>query len=389
MDNDMTEQSRARLLAQQTALARFGELALHSDNLEEILHDACRLVAEGLGTDLAKVLELQPDGRTLLVRAGVGWEPGVVGKVTLSASEGSSEGHALRTGDPVVSLAVPEETRFPVAAFVVEHGVQSLVNVVVIGADGRPPYGVLEVDSREHRDFAEDDISFLRTYANMLAAAVERLRAHEEVRARATDNERLLRELQHRVKNNLQVMVGLVQLQLRRSTEPETKTALRAVGQRVDALRLLHDKLYVSGDVDRIDLGAYLADVASTLLRFHEEEGTHIRLVLEAKRIIVSPEQAAPFGLMVNEFITNSLRHAFICGEGTIGLRLEPARGDAARLTLWDDGRGLPPERSGGTGMRMIDGLARQLAARTEWSMGTGNGARLSVLVPLNQRAPG
>ncbi|RYJ00491.1 MAG: GAF domain-containing protein, partial [Acetobacteraceae bacterium] len=143
MDDDTTEQSRVRLLAQQTALARFGELALRSDDLEEILHEACRMVAEGLGTSLAKVLELRLDGSTLLVRAGVGWEPGVVGEVSLNADEGSSEGHALATGDPVVCPDVAAEDRFAIPEFVLEHGVKSLVNVVVIGADGRPPYGVL------------------------------------------------------------------------------------------------------------------------------------------------------------------------------------------------------------------------------------------------------
>ncbi|MDB5375245.1 MAG: hypothetical protein JWP04_3887, partial [Belnapia sp.] len=375
--------------------------ALHSDNLDEILHEACRLVAEGLGAHFAKVLELQPDGSTLLVRAGVGWQPGVVGQVTLSAGEGSPEGHALLTGKPVVCTSVADEKRFPIPRFVVEHGVASLVNVVVLGADGRPPYGVLEVDSREQRNFADADISFLRTYANMLAAAIERLRAENEVRHRAADNERLLRELQHRVKNNLQVIVGLVQLQLRRAARPETWQALRAVGNRIDALRLLHDKLYVSGEVDRVDLGAYLADVAGTLLRFHEPDGARIQLVLDVKDITVSPEQAAPLGLLANEFITNSLKYAFRQdaavgqgegpgdgqgdaqeeGQGTIGLRLEAARGGGARLTLWDDGKGLPLDRSGGTGMRMIDSLARQLATRTEWSSGSGQGTRLSMLI--------
>ena len=70
------------LLRQQTILAKFGELALKSNDLGEILTEACRLVGEALGTDLAKIVELQGDGHTLLVRAGVGWKPGVVGKVT-------------------------------------------------------------------------------------------------------------------------------------------------------------------------------------------------------------------------------------------------------------------------------------------------------------------
>jgi hypothetical protein len=85
-----------RCCGNKTILAKFGELALKSDDLDEILTEACRLVGEALGTDLAKVVELQEDGHTLLVRAGVGWKPGVVGKVTIKAEDDTSEGMALR-----------------------------------------------------------------------------------------------------------------------------------------------------------------------------------------------------------------------------------------------------------------------------------------------------
>ena len=112
----------------------------------------------------------------------------------LPADPGTLEKLAISTRDPVVTPDIEQETRFTVPDFMVEHGIRSLVNVLVIGVDGRPPYGVLEVDSREQRQFSEDDVSFLRTYANMLSAAVERLRADEEVRNRATDNERLQAE---------------------------------------------------------------------------------------------------------------------------------------------------------------------------------------------------
>lgn len=102
----------ATLLRQQDALAKFGELALRSEDLDEILTEACRLVGNALGTDLAKVLEMQDDGITLKVRAGVGWKPGVVGKVTVKAEKGSSEGYALQTGEPVTSDNIDEEVRF-------------------------------------------------------------------------------------------------------------------------------------------------------------------------------------------------------------------------------------------------------------------------------------
>ncbi len=182
------------LLLQQTVLARFGEFALRSEDLDEILAEACRLVGEALGTDLAKVVELQEDGQTLLVRAGLGWRPGVVGEIRLPLNEKSSEGHALKSGEPVISPNIDEETRFHYPDFLKEHGVRAIANVIIIGARDRPPYGILQVDSREPREFTESDLAFLRGYANLIAAAVDRLRVLAQVRDSNRELERRVAE---------------------------------------------------------------------------------------------------------------------------------------------------------------------------------------------------
>ncbi len=170
------------LLRQQTTLARFGELALRSDDLDEILTEACRLVGHALGTDLAKVVELQEGGRTLRVRAGVGWKPGVVGVVAINAAEDTSESHALITGKPVISPDIALETRFRCPDFLIDNGVKAVANVVILGGAGRPAFGILQIDSREPRAFTDDDIAFLKSYANLIASAVNRLRVMREAR---------------------------------------------------------------------------------------------------------------------------------------------------------------------------------------------------------------
>jgi PAS domain S-box-containing protein len=180
--SDAAKGSHTVLLRQQTVLARFGELALRSDDLDEILTEACRLVGQALGTDLAKIVELKEDGRTLLVRAGVGWKPGVVGLASVEAADDTSEGVALRTGEPMISPDIGKETRFRYPSFLIENGVQAVANVVIIGGQNRPPFGILQVDSRKPRQFTEEDTSFLRSYANLVAAAVDRLRVIGEVR---------------------------------------------------------------------------------------------------------------------------------------------------------------------------------------------------------------
>src|ERR1700691_4957059 len=142
------------LLRQQTALARFGELALRSDDLDEILTEACRLAGEALGTELAKVVELQDDGKTLVVRAGVGWKPGVIGVATITAEADTSEGHALRTGEPMISPDIATETRFKYSQFLIDNNVRAVANVLIIGGQGRPPFGILQIDSHVPRQFA-------------------------------------------------------------------------------------------------------------------------------------------------------------------------------------------------------------------------------------------
>jgi len=169
-------------LRQQTVLARFGELALQSGSLDFILDQACALVGEALGTDLSKVMQLQDDGITLLVRNGVGWLAGVVGVAEVIAAKGTSEGYALECGQPVRSENIQTETRFEYADFLKENGVQALINVPIMGTEGNPPFGLLEVDSRTPRKFTQEDTDFLRSYANLIANAIERFRILEEIR---------------------------------------------------------------------------------------------------------------------------------------------------------------------------------------------------------------
>ena len=215
----------------QVVLAKFGELALRSDKLDEILTEACRLVGEGLGTDLAKVMELADDGQTLSVRAGVGWKPGVVGKVTLKAVEGTSEGYALKTGEPMISPDIETETRFTYPPFLTDNGVRAVANVVIIGTEGRPPFGILQIDSRMRRQFTGDDITFLRSYANLIAAAVDRLRVMGEVhRSNEALEQRVAERTQALVEANNKLRIayeerGRVDEALRQSNKME------AVGQ--------------------------------------------------------------------------------------------------------------------------------------------------------------
>lgn len=188
--------SAAGQLKREIGFAQFGELALKSEDLDHILTEACRLAGEVLGTDLAKVVQLEEDNKTMIVRAGVGWGPNVVGVARIMAAEDTSEGHCLRTGEPMISPDISKETRFVYPQFLIDNGVQAVANVIIIGGYNRPPFGVLQIDSRVPRQFTDSDTLFLRSYANLIAAAVDRIRVIDEAR----EHEAFLRaELQQAV----------------------------------------------------------------------------------------------------------------------------------------------------------------------------------------------
>jgi PAS domain S-box-containing protein len=164
----------------QRVLAEFGEFVLDRDDLLEILQEGCRLIAEALGADLAKVIEIDRATNTGLVRAGVGWRPGVVGHERIDLGERSSEAYAIETARPVVTGDIAREQRFDFPPFMQEHGVVALINVPIL-LSGRKPYGVLEVDAREPRAFDEEDVRFLMTYAMVLGPVVDRLQTVVEL----------------------------------------------------------------------------------------------------------------------------------------------------------------------------------------------------------------
>ena len=153
---------REQMVKRQRVLADFGDFALRCGDLDAVLPEACRLVGDALGTDLAKVLEIDHGKRELLVRAGVGWREGIVGQSRLSMGERSSETYAVEASKPVITRNIDEEDRFDFADFLKEHGVVAQVNVPIF-VPGGEAYGLLQVDSREPRDFGEEDTEFLRT----------------------------------------------------------------------------------------------------------------------------------------------------------------------------------------------------------------------------------
>jgi PAS domain S-box-containing protein len=185
---DITERQRLehRLRTrerQQAAVARFGQDALVGGQLRALFDQAARLVAETLEVEHASVLELLPGGAALRLAAGVGWPAGLVGQLTVAASDATLAGCTLRTRRPVVVDDVTQEARFP-GSRLPALGVHSSICVVIAGQG--PPFGVLDAHSVRPRRFSPDDIYFMQAIANHLATATARQEIEEARRQLAT-----------------------------------------------------------------------------------------------------------------------------------------------------------------------------------------------------------
>jgi PAS domain S-box-containing protein len=178
--------ARAR---QQAAVAALGQRALAGASIDALKTEAVEAVARELDVEYAKVLELTPDGGSLLLRAGVGWAPGLVGRASVSAGTESQAGFTLAERRPVIVADLGAETRFSGPALLVDHGVVSGLSVIISGTG--PPFGVLGAHTRRRRSFTGDDVSFVQSVANVLAAAVHRERADRALR----ESETLFRQL--------------------------------------------------------------------------------------------------------------------------------------------------------------------------------------------------
>jgi PAS domain S-box-containing protein len=178
---DITERRRAEAQAAQRALAQeaiadLGRLALSGVELSVLLDRAVQITAQVLDVALSAVLELSPDRSSLLLRAGVGWQEGLVGSLVVGSGPDSLAGFTLQSKVPVVVEELRTEQRFRVPATLVDHGVASSLSTVI--GDSERPYGSLAAHATQHVMFSQNDVSFLQGVANVLANAVQR-DAHE------------------------------------------------------------------------------------------------------------------------------------------------------------------------------------------------------------------
>ncbi|HSE83281.1 MAG TPA: histidine kinase dimerization/phosphoacceptor domain -containing protein, partial [Thermodesulfobacteriota bacterium] len=212
----------------------------------------------------------------------------------------------------------------------------------------------------------ERTIELRKTNEQLLAEIAERKRAEERVKTSLREKELLLKEIHHRVKNNLQVISSLLNLQAPHITDEYSQGILLESRNRIRSMALVHEQLYRSYDITQINFHAYLNSLVKDLLLSYSARPDVIKVNLDIQDILFDIDTAIPCGLLINELISNCLRHAFPQGQkGEIYIAIRRREGNRYRLTVQDNGVGFPPELDfqniKSLGLRLVMALTKQL----------------------------
>ena len=392
-DSDAEEVKK--LLRQQAAIATFGSFALAQSDLQTVLTEAARVCANGLSVRFCKVCKYRPAENDLLIVAGCGWQPGVIGNVVSRADASSPQGRAFSTGEPSICNDLRKDNQFVLPPFYAEHGIVATIDVLIKGA--HEPYGVLEIDSNKPEDYDQQDIIFLTGFANVLAEAVATASRTALLKTTITqmqvlveDKNRLLEqkkvlaeELQHRVRNNLQLIYGMLTRQLSETRDETGQRGIKAIARRVSTLAQVYDHLLGAEMTRTTDFGTYVKSLCRSLGEV-QASAAKVTLTCNSEVFMLDLDVVTALGIVVAELVTNSYDHAFPNGEGAIdvSVRRDPDNAEMATLVIKDDGPGFavnPGSKRHGLGL--VRRLAEQV--RGTASVAANKGTVWTISFPL------
>jgi two-component sensor histidine kinase len=332
-------------------------------------------VGEIIDVELVKILELLPGDAELLLRAGIGWQGGLMGKAIVSTGRDSQAGYTLASGRPVISEDLASETRFTGQPLLGDHRVVSGITAPIAGHDGRA-YGVLGAHSAKRRKFSDYDVSFLAAVANVIAGAIQRRQLDQR-------HELMIRELRHRSGNLFSQLLALFS-----QTAKNSRSVADLVVKyeaRVLALANAH-RLITEGGWKSTSLNELLNTLLAPFLD---------RISFSGPNVFLEPDSAFGLSLALHELATNANKHGSLtAAAGRVDLTWSVTRTQQG-LTLildWKESRGPAPKRSRRTGFgsRLIGMvIERQLNGQVQQTFAP-HGMETRMVVPLtHERWPG
>jgi two-component sensor histidine kinase len=403
MSDDDTNATQVRkLLRQQAAVARFGSFALREHDVLKVLTEAARVCAVCLDVPFSKVCRYRAEENDLLIEAGYGWHAGVIGNVVSRADVTSPQGRAFITEKPSICNDLRDDNDFNLPPFYAEHGIVSTIDVIIKGSDDQP-YGVLEIDNNQQHDYDQHDIDFLTGFANVLAEAVatsartgvlqrtiERMKILVEEKDRLLEQKKVLaEELQHRVRNNLQLVYGMLSKQLDDTPDQVGQRGIKAISRRVSTLAQVYDHLLGSEMTRTTDFGGYVKSLCFNLAEIQAAPDGSITLTCDSDAIILDLDVVTALGIVVAEVVSNSYDHAFPGGgKGSIIVSVHRADGDddVATMTISDDGAGfLAKAENKRHGLGLVRRLVEQV--RGSATVNSDHGTIWTIKIPIERLA--
>jgi two-component sensor histidine kinase/DNA-binding NarL/FixJ family response regulator len=359
-------------------LARLAQTLSASLDLDTVLQRVAEGAWELCGSERALIMLREPGAEALVSRYQAGFPQMPYVELRIEPGKGMggwvlATGRSLRTAD---YAADPRFSKDYLDRIRIAGRIAVLAVPITIGTRVE---GVLYVSNHAAHPFMERDEAILLRLADYAATAIRnaqlyhaaqdelfrRTAAEAQLQASLQEKEVLLREIHHRVKNNLQIVSSLLNLQLRIVDDPHLQALLQDSRQRLQAMALIHETLYQAHDLSRVPFGMYVRRLAAQLLRAYDGAARRIRLNLEADPIALDIERATPCALIFHELLSNALTHAFPNGRsGTIDVALRRA-GDQLTLAVRDSGVGVPQalevRRPRSLGLKLISILTEQL----------------------------
>ncbi|WP_244817243.1 sensor histidine kinase [Caballeronia sp. Lep1P3] len=371
----------AVLVRQRKALAALHDAFQGERSIARLREAAVQAASAGCASTMAKVLELRQPDNALIVKAQVGLGETAIGREGGTADAGNPPGEALISARPVIVRDVLAERGESAPAILREYGVVTSVNLPLIGAQG--PYGILEVDYDHPHEVDASHLSFLASVAAVLAEGIESRQRQEALTEERDAKVTLLREQQHRIRNNFQMITALLARHASGCADPGLRKGYREVERRVFAMASLYDHLLGLGEHgERVDLGAYLESLCVSFGDFYDLGANALALNVALARgaATLGIDTCTAIGTVVNELVANAVEHAFGGSPGEICLSMRrTAAGVSIEVT--DDGRGYAPGASESTGLSTARRLVGTFGGKLDVESRPGAGTRWTLSV--------
>ncbi|MFT4439444.1 sensor histidine kinase [Caballeronia sp. 15715] len=377
--------SLAEVVRQHRAFADVSHAERESASFPEFLAHAAKAAAFGCNAPMAKILELRVEDRALIGLAHFGMGDDVIGQEVGKATTGNPPGDALEGVKPVAVADVRAAYGTQLPQIFDEYAVVSSVNVPLVGRDGA--YGVLEVDYSVETAVGTTEISFLASVASVIADSIERRQIRARLTGELDSKVILLREQQHRIRNNFQLIIALLQRGARETGDQTARHGFEDVQRRVFAMASIYDHLLGLGDHgDRVDVSRYLGTMCDAFHDFYglSEQG----ITLESNRhhgVMLSIGHCTAVGTAVNELVANCVEHAFGNGPGHIKVALTCGPDGKCAVTVSDDGCGVVDPARESTGLKTVRRLLKSVESTLVLEATPGVGTTWTIPLPAQR----